>query len=42
MPAYDLVTSVYDELGDDQEMIVPYQFGLLLIDWTNPQKAGEG
>jgi hypothetical protein len=42
MPAYDLVTSVHNELGADQEMIAPYQFGLLLIDWTNPQNAPEG
>ena len=39
MTAYDLVTSVHDELDDDQLMIAPHQFGLLLIDWTNPQKA---
>jgi condensin complex subunit 3 len=37
--AFDLVTRVYEELDDDQEMITPYQFGLLMIDWTNPQKA---
>ncbi|KAJ7598768.1 nuclear condensing complex subunit [Mycena floridula] len=39
MSAYDLVISVHDELDDDQEMITPYQFGQLMIDWTNPAKA---
>jgi condensin complex subunit 3 len=34
--------SVYDELEEDQEMITPYEFGLFLIDWTNPQKTAEG
>jgi condensin complex subunit 3 len=37
MPAYDLVTRVHSELEADQEMIAPYQFGRLMIDWTNPQ-----
>ncbi|KIM86130.1 hypothetical protein PILCRDRAFT_816668 [Piloderma croceum F 1598] len=41
MPAYDLVTRVHRELEANQEMILPYQFGQLLIDWTNPQKAAE-
>ncbi|GBE88890.1 hypothetical protein SCP_1402980 [Sparassis crispa] len=39
MVAYDLVVRVHQELGEDEEMITPYQFGLLLIDWTNPQKS---
>jgi condensin complex subunit 3 len=39
MTAYDLVTRVHEELDDDQLMITPHQFGLLLIDWTNPQKT---
>lgn len=41
MVAYDLVTRVHNELEEDQEMIAPYQFGLLLIDWTNPQKLSK-
>ena len=32
---------MYEDLDDDQEMIPPYQFGLLMVDWTNPQKAAE-
>ncbi|EGO04008.1 hypothetical protein SERLA73DRAFT_102367 [Serpula lacrymans var. lacrymans S7.3] len=39
--AYDLITRVFEDLEDDQEMISPYQFGLLFIDWTNPQKAAK-
>lgn len=38
LTAYDLVTQVYSELSEDEEMISPYQFGLLLVDWTDPQK----
>jgi condensin complex subunit 3 len=41
MTAFDLVIRVHGELDEDQEMISPYQFGLLLIDWTNPQKAAD-
>jgi condensin complex subunit 3 len=37
----DTVASLYDELEDDQEMISLQQFGLLVIDWTNPLKAAE-
>jgi condensin complex subunit 3 len=39
MTAFDLVTRVHEELDEDQSMIAPHQLGLLLIDWTNPQKA---
>lgn len=38
MAAYDLVRQVHGELSVDEEMITPYQFGLLLVDWTDPQK----
>jgi condensin complex subunit 3 len=37
--AYDLVVRVRAELDEDQEMISGYQLGLLIIDWTDPQKA---
>ncbi|KAH8108765.1 nuclear condensing complex subunit [Phellopilus nigrolimitatus] len=37
--AFDLVTRVYDEMEDDQDMIAPLQFGQLLIDWTDPSKV---
>lgn len=38
LTAYDLVKQVYSELSKEEEMISPYQFGLLLVDWTDPQK----
>ena len=42
MAAYDLVVRVHEELDEDQEMVSSYQFGLLMVDWTNPQKAVTG
>jgi len=39
MTAYDLITEVYQELDEGQAMVEPYQFGLLFVDWTNPQKS---
>jgi condensin complex subunit 3 len=41
IPTFDLAVRMYEDLDDDQEMILPYQFGLLMVDWTNPQKAAE-
>ena len=38
LTAYDLIAQVYSELSDDEQMISPYQFGLLLVDWTDPRK----
>ncbi|KAL4248657.1 CND3 (condensin subunit 3) family protein [Abortiporus biennis] len=37
--AFNLVSQAYKDLEEDQEMITPLQFGILFIDWTNPQKA---
>ncbi|KAH0581314.1 hypothetical protein H2248_012409 [Termitomyces sp. 'cryptogamus'] len=39
--AFDLFMRIRENLDDDQEMITPLQFGLLLVDWTNPQKSAE-
>lgn len=41
MPTFDLAVRMHDDLEDDQEMITPYQFGQLMVDWTNPRKAAE-
>ncbi|KAJ7669544.1 nuclear condensing complex subunit [Mycena polygramma] len=41
MPAFDEVTRMHDELGEDQTMVTPQQFGLLVIDWTDSRKAAE-
>ncbi|KAG6899482.1 hypothetical protein C0993_009846 [Termitomyces sp. T159_Od127] len=39
--AFDLFMRIRENLDEDQEMITPLQFGLLLVDWTNPQKLAE-
>ncbi|KAF7365576.1 hypothetical protein MVEN_00431000 [Mycena venus] len=41
MPAFDEVTRMHDELGEDQTMVTPQQFGLLVVDWTDARKAAE-
>lgn len=38
---FDLAARMHDDLDEDQEMISPYQFGLLMVDWTNPLRAAE-
>ncbi|KAG6815820.1 hypothetical protein H0H87_011119 [Tephrocybe sp. NHM501043] len=38
---FDLFMQARENLDDDQDMITPFQFGLLLVDWTNPQKRAE-
>ncbi|TFY58884.1 hypothetical protein EVJ58_g6127 [Rhodofomes roseus] len=38
LAASDLVRQAYGELADEEEMISPSQFGLLLVDWTDPRK----
>lgn len=37
--AFHLVTKLHRELDKEDEMIAPLQFGVLFLDWTNPQKA---
>ncbi|KAJ7167346.1 nuclear condensing complex subunit [Mycena crocata] len=41
MPAFDEVVRMHDDLGEDQTMVTPQQFGLLIIDWTDSRKAAE-
>ena len=36
--AFDLFMKLHESLEDDQELITPHQFGLLMVDWINPQK----
>ena len=39
---FDLAFRIYEDSDEDQEMILPHQFGLLMVDcWTNPRKAAE-
>ncbi|PFH49330.1 hypothetical protein AMATHDRAFT_76233 [Amanita thiersii Skay4041] len=39
MQAFDLFVRLHEESDPDEEMITPHQFGLLMVDWTNSQKA---
>lgn len=41
MFTFDLAARMHEDLDEDQEMISLHQFGLLMLDWTNPQKAAE-
>ncbi|KAG6849522.1 hypothetical protein H0H93_007772 [Arthromyces matolae] len=41
IPAFDSFMQARENLDEDQDMIEPLQFGLLLVDWTNPQKRAE-
>lgn len=39
MPVLEVLTQVYNDLDDDQDMVTPAQIGLQLIDWTDPEKG---
>ncbi|KAF5379027.1 hypothetical protein D9615_006072 [Tricholomella constricta] len=39
--AFDLYMHARENFDDDQEMITPQQFGLLLLDWMDPQKSAK-
>ena len=41
MSTFDLAQRMSEDFEDDQEIITPHQFGQLMVDWTNPQKAAE-
>jgi condensin complex subunit 3 len=36
---FDQCDHMHEDMEKDQEMISPYQFRLLLADWTDPQKT---
>ena len=38
---FDLAARMSEDLNEDQEMITLHQFGLLMLDWTDPQKAAK-
>jgi condensin complex subunit 3 len=40
MSTFDLAARMREE-NEDQEMITLHQFGLLMLDWTDPKKAAE-
>ncbi|UZJ54809.1 hypothetical protein CBS101457_004129 [Exobasidium rhododendri] len=39
VPTLDVLTEVYAERDEDQEMVTPLQVGLQLLDWSDPTKA---
>ncbi|KAJ6523478.1 nuclear condensing complex subunit [Mycena vulgaris] len=39
LDAFEDVARMHDELGEEQTMVTPNQFGLLVIDWTDARKA---
>ncbi|KAF8633170.1 hypothetical protein AX17_004671 [Amanita inopinata Kibby_2008] len=39
MQAFDLFVRLHEESDANEDMITPHQFGLLMLDWTNSQKA---
>ncbi|KAF8814695.1 ARM repeat-containing protein [Phlegmacium glaucopus] len=39
--AFGGAARMHEDLDEDEEMISLHQFGLLMLDWTNPQKAAE-
>ncbi|KAF9817707.1 hypothetical protein IEO21_03256 [Rhodonia placenta] len=38
----NMVHKVNDELSEDEEMVTPCQFGLLLVEWTDPRHLVKG
>lgn len=39
MDTFDLYVKLHEESDPSESMISPYQFGVLMVDWTNSQKA---
>lgn len=39
MDTYDLFVKLHEESDPSECMISPHQFGMLMLDWTNSQKA---
>ncbi|KAJ7512962.1 nuclear condensing complex subunit [Mycena galericulata] len=39
IPAFDEVMGMHDELAEEQTMVTPQQFGLLIVDWTDSRKV---
>lgn len=38
-PTLEVLTEVYFECDDDQDMVTPFQIGLQLLDWSDPSKG---
>ncbi|KAL5523222.1 YCG1_1 [Sanghuangporus sanghuang] len=41
LSTYEELSRIHRELDEDEEMVSPLQAGMLLIDWTDPQKSME-
>ena len=41
MDVFNLFVQLHEESELDETMITPYQFGLLMVDWTNSLKAAD-
>lgn len=39
MKVMESMSDLYDELGDDEEVVAPAKIGLMLVDWTDPTKT---
>lgn len=39
IPAFEILSAVYDELDDPSMMVSPTQLANQLLDWTDPRKA---
>ncbi len=39
IPTFNSVARMYEDLEEDEEMISPSQFGILFLDWTNPERV---
>jgi len=39
LAAYDQAKVMHDDLEEDQQMIAPYDFGLMIVDWSDPTKC---
>ncbi|PWN53081.1 ARM repeat-containing protein [Violaceomyces palustris] len=38
VPILQVLTEVYQEMEEDQEMVTPHQVGMQLVEWTDPAK----
>jgi hypothetical protein len=39
IPLYEKLSEIYKEWDGDEDMISPAQASLMIVDWTDPQKA---
>ena len=39
LEVYDQAKAIHEDLDEDDEMISPADLGLMIVDWTDPEKA---